>query len=244
LTLAAGVLGVASLAFVGVGGYAAFTSSVGLNAKITSGTFAMEATAGKAETACNPTNPSGTWCHPGDAVNATANNGTIAQQGFNASTINYTIPNMAPGDEYFGDVLIKDVGTLQGTVNTVAYTPPQGTPSALLQNMSVGVEEYACSVSSGSRIWVPLALVGTGSSSGTPQAADHAWTFSTNGGSYGGCGGYAAFLQPWLNSGAVKPGDEASAEFRVIFALNQGAGNSASGSTTSPTITFNGSSMP
>ena len=45
LTLAAGVLGVASLAFVGVGGYAAFTSNVNLGTSATAGTFILNAAA-------------------------------------------------------------------------------------------------------------------------------------------------------------------------------------------------------
>jgi len=250
LTLAAGVLGVASLAFVGVGGYAAFTSNANLDTSATAGTFILNASVGKTGEACASGNTQ-QGCFSFDADNYLSNQGSLSglannqvttTDGSNAS-LTWTAPNMAPGDEYWADIYLQDAGTLQGKVSEVTYTPPKGTPSALLQDMTVTVQELTGS-NNGQKTWTNLPRVG-GNNIDSSQvgagnyAATGNYTFSTN--------GNVPFLQPLdVTNGiaTLSPGDEQSAEFRVIYTLSDSATNAAEGQTVSPTLNFVGTSLP
>jgi hypothetical protein len=249
LTLAAGVLGVASLAFVGVGGYAAFTSNANLDTSATAGTFILNANVGKTGEACASGNTQQS-CLYFDADNYASNQGSLSglannqvttTDGSNAS-LTWTAPNMAPGDEYWADIYLQDTGTLQGKVSEVTYTPPKGTPSALLQDMTVTVQELT-----GSNTWTNLPRVGGNNIDGSQvgagnYAATGNYTFSTAVNN-----GNVPFLQPLdVTNGqaTLSPGDEQSAEFRVIYTLSDSATNAAEGQTVSPTLNFVGTSLP
>jgi hypothetical protein len=253
LTLAAGVLGVASLAFVGVGGYAAFTSNANLDTSATAGTFILNASVGKTGEACASGNTQ-QGCFSFDADNYLSNQGSLSglannqvttTDGSNAS-LTWTAPNMAPGDEYFADIYLQDAGTLQGKVSEVTYTPPKGTPSALLQDMTVTVQELTGS-NNGQKTWTNLPRVGGKNIDGTQVGA----------GNYAATGNYTfstavndknvPFLQPLdvvNGQPTLSPGDEQSAEFRVIYTLSDSATNPAETQTVSPTLNFVGTSLP
>ncbi len=243
LTLAAGVLGVASLAFVGVGGYAAFTSNVNLDTSATPGTFLLNVSAGSTGEGCAAGNTQSS-CFFYDAGNYKANvgtavvnnnNSTITPQGTNA-TATWTIPNMAPGDFYYADYTLTDVGTLQGKVSQVTYTPHWSSSSqhSLLSSMTVTVQER---IPSGKWVNLPRAGSNNATSSQVGQGnlpATSGYTFTT-----AVTGGNVPFLQPKGTSS-----DEQSAEFRVVYTLLDSAGNTVEGVTVAPSLSFIGTSLP
>lgn len=247
LTLAAGVLGVGSLAFVGVGGYAAFTSNVNLNTSATAGSFILNATPGTTGESCAQNSGGfGGFCAPQDAVNSSTNIGSLSDfsnstsitpEGTNASAT-WTVPNMAPGDMYYADVILTDVGTLQGEVSAVTYTPPSessGSPAAnLLSDMTVTVQEKT---PQGAWDTLPLQAIDYGGNGTGNLPAGKSYVFGT-----AVSGGNVPFLQP----AKANPDYEASAEFRVIYTLLGSAGNGVSGVTITggPTISFEGTSLP
>lgn len=241
LTLAAGVLGVASLAFVGVGGYAAFTSNVNLDTSATPGTFLLNASVGSTGEGCATGNTQ-SGCLYFDAANYQANagtsvinnnNSTITTQGTNA-TATWTIPNMVPGDFYYADYTLTDVGTLQGKVSTVTYNPPTSlspTQKVLLNSMRVTVEEKF----NGTWYILPQLSNDFGGTGNGNHNALASWTFGT-----AVTGGNVPFLQPVSSS----PNYEQSAEFRVVYTLLDSAGNSVEGVTVAPSLSFIGTSLP
>jgi hypothetical protein len=166
LTLAAGVLGVASLAFVGVGGYAAFTSNVSLDSTATSGTFILNAT--------------GQSASGRGGVTVANRSHVITTPGASNATVTWSTPQMDPGDPYSVQFNVGDVGTIKGEVSNVTYTPP-ATPgtrqNALLSSMSVTVQEYTNggwqTLGGGGTANVPhtFATYGSGSSDLTPGGA-------------------------------------------------------------------------
>jgi hypothetical protein len=254
LTLAAGVLGVASLAFVGVGGYAAFTSNVNLDTSATAGTFLLNAKVGTTGEGCASGNTQAS-CLFFDANNYTnniggfsslSNNTNITSDGDNA-LLKWDVPNMAPGDYYFADIYLRDVGTLQGKVSEVTYTPPTGTPSQLLKDMTVTVQEFTGTktvinnngVSTSVKVWTNLPRIHGNNIDGSQvgagnYAANGTYTFSTAVNN-----SQVPFLQP-LGVGT----DEQSAEFRVIYTLNDSATNVAEGENVAPSLSFVGTSIP
>lgn len=111
----------ALLAFVDVGGYAAFTSNANLNTSATAGTCFLNASVGKTGETCASGNKQ-QLCVPRDADNYASNQGSLSglqndqvttTDGSNAS-LAWTAPNMASGVEYWADSYLKDAGTLQG----------------------------------------------------------------------------------------------------------------------------------
>jgi len=251
LTLAAGVLGVASLAFVGVGGYAAFTSQADLSTQATAGTFILNASVGKTGESCAPNNQQQS-CLYFDAQNyasasgslpanigdigGVANNSIITPDGKNASLV-WTVPNMAPGDSYYADITLFDAGTLQGKVYEVTYTPPKSSTltaaqQQLLSDLSVTVEEKT---PGGAWEILPQASNDFGNNGSGYKPANGSYTFGT-----AVSGGNVPFLQPV----ASNPGDEQAAEFRVIYTLADSATNAVETQTVAPTLTFVGTSLP
>jgi len=268
LTLAAGVLGVASLAFVGVGGYAAFTSNANLDTSATAGTFILNASVGKTGETCASGNTQQS-CLYFDADNYTSNQGslsnlknysTISTDGLDAS-LKWTAPNMAPGDEYWADIYLQDVGTLQGKVSEVTYTPPStgtssastgtssastgtssastGTSSALLKDMTVTVQEQF----QGTWYTLPRLSNDFGGNGSGNLPANKSYTFGT-----AVKHGNVPFLQPLdvttNGKATLSPGYEQNAEFRVIYTLLDSAPNNVEGQTVSPTLNFVGTSLP
>jgi len=236
LSLAAGALGVASLAFVGVGSYASFTSQVVGNNKIETGTFQLEAVASKS----HPPSTSGEDAF--DAVNYDSNKGTLTigpeptvnEEG---NTLSYTIPNANPGDTYTYHFSVYDVGSLQGQVNEVKYQPDLSgsTQAALLRDFTVTVLEY---IPNNGGEYYPI---------GTTNGAD-AGTFSTSGylghyphGAYFG----PLFVQPNKYLDPKLVGDsENRAQFEVEFHFSSSAGNSVENSSAEAQIQVVGSTTP
>ncbi len=240
LTLAAGVLGVASLAFVGVGGYAAFTSNVNLGTSATAGTFILNAAAVGTGQACATGNTQSD-CLFFDAGNYSTNQGSLSlpnnntniTPGGNNASVQWTVPNMAPGDEYWSVVSLTDVGTLQGKVYQVTYNPPSNpTPAQaqLLADMTVTVQERTGTTTNSSGqsmpLWTNLPRVNGANVSSSQVGAGN---YPANGGyafSTAVSGGNVPFLQPKGTSS-----DEQNAQFRVIYTLSDSAGNGVEGQT-------------
>lgn len=245
LTVAAGIMGVASLSFVGIGGYAAFTSNAELSASTLSGTFILNTTATDSGTSCINSSSN---CFSFDAANLDTNAGTVNAvnnpaivPGGQNSTITWSVPNMAPGDQYWSDITVQDWGTLQGEIAGVTYTPPawsilSASQQALLSAMTVTVEEQD---PEGNWHILPLSSADYGTDGSGSLAATGSYTFGTN-----VSGGNVPFLQPWGPNGNTKPGDEASATFRVIFGLSQTATNAAEGASVSPSLSIDGTTLP
>ncbi len=142
LIFAAGSLGVASLAFVGVGGYAAFTSTVSSSLAVTSGTFVLNVSKGISESSITCTQggvaSNNAWfgsnqCFEGSAANGVWQWGS----GYNApvetasgSNLSITIPNVSPGVAYGSNFSVQDYGSLQGLVQYVKYAANQNNPLA------------------------------------------------------------------------------------------------------------------
>ncbi|MDA8117587.1 MAG: hypothetical protein M0000_09500 [Actinomycetota bacterium] len=191
LLLAAGSLGVASLAFVGVGGYAAFTSTVSGNLNVTSGTFVLNVSKGTSESSITCTQggiaQNNAWfgsnqCFEGSAANGVWQWGS----GYNApvenasgSNISITIPNVSPGVAYGSNFSVQDYGSLQGLVQYVNYTANQN--NALAQ---------------GTKIYVYQAV-------GQYQKFDNGTVYGLNqNGSYYACSGVNDFSTPSTVVGA------------------------------------------
>lgn len=231
LSLAAGALGVASLAFVGVGSYASFTSQVVGNNKIETGTFQLEAVA----SGSHPPNTHGE--DAADAVNYSTNKGslsigdepTVTGEG---NTLSYTIPNANPGDTYDYHFSVYDVGTLQGQVNEVKYVPQNG---AVLSDFTVTVLEF---IPNNGGEYYPI-----GTTNGDTPA-----TFSTNGyiGTYPN-GAYFGplFVQPNKSLNPALVGDsENRAQFEIEFHFKSTASNADEGQVANAQIDVVGSTTP
>lgn len=214
LLMIGGALGAASLALVGVGAHAGFTSDVVGTATVSSGTFALNAY----NTAVSTSGPLAF-----DANNYKANAGSLTvtpvptgSAAGTAPTLTYTLPNVAPGDNYFASFSVDDVGTLQGQVNSIAFTP--GTDASAGQQALAGqltVKVFGCEQGSckpGTETgW---SLLGT-------TTASAAKTFSTSGytGTYPN-GNYFGpnFLQPNAN-GQQNGQDEASVQYQIEYSM-------------------------
>ena len=244
LLLAAGAVGAATLGLVGTGSFASFTSTVAGTNSITSGTFQLQAEPAGTPTVSGPL--------VGDAINGgqptqnlvATSEPTVTGQG---NTLAYTLANAAPGDAYSYTFNVYDVGTLQGQVDTITYSPgSQGT--ALEAQMTVEVQEQV------NGTWTDVHNSSASGASGSPLPASQAHTYYLDY-SFG-----PAFLQPNTLSSSGTPsytGEEASATFRVVFTfldpttnpnssfdnhvVNQ---NTAEGISAAPTITVNGTNTP
>ncbi len=244
ITLAAGALGLGALAFVGTGSFASFTSQTPVTNSITSGTFQLQDVAGT-------TSVSGLLV--GDAVNGGQPTQSLATTGEpplsvggNGNTVEYTLGNAAPGDSYSYRFSVYDVGTLQGQLNTITYSP--GTAgSALLNEMTVQIQE---ATGSGWSAPIPTAAYqasaacGGCGSAGTPVNASGAYTFMLNN-QWG-----PAFLQPNKLTGTplapTYTGEESSATFKVTFSFldTSGSQNSVQSMHAAPTMSVNGINTP
>ena len=122
-----------ALALSGAGAFGNFTSSVTVNNSIHSGTFQLEALPTGTPTVSGPligdANPTG---QPVQSLSASAEP-TVVGQG---NTLSYSLVNASPGDTYTYQFTVYDVGTLQGELDTISYSPGQST-GTLEQNMTV-----------------------------------------------------------------------------------------------------------
>ncbi len=220
-----------ALFLTGAGAFGNFTSSVtGTNA-ITSGTFQLQAVPSGSPSVSGPligdANPTG---QPVQSLTASAEP-TVVGQG---NTLSYSLVNASPGDTYTYQFTVYDVGTLQGEVDTISYNPGTPTPGTLEQNMTVEVEEQV------NGVWTPIHTTTASGAPGVPESAAGRYTFYLDY-SFG-----PAFLQPntLVNGQPTYTGDENSATFRVVFAFNASAPNSAENATASPAISVNGAVTP
>lgn len=241
LTFATAALGVASLAFVGVGSYASFTSSATVNNSIKTGTFQLEAL--PSTFTCGT--KKATVCASGPLIGDAVNGGQPVQS-FNAgtepavpsgNTLSYSLTNANPGDTYTYQFTVYDVGTLQGQINTITYSPSGS--SALAKDTTVTVQEYI------SGKWTDVHTASQegadGGANGIPVTAAAVHTFKLDY-SFG-----PSFLQPnTLNSGVeTYKGEESSATYRVVFHIsNAGATNALQGASAGATVSVNGTNTP
>jgi predicted ribosomally synthesized peptide with SipW-like signal peptide len=243
--MVAGVLGMGalSLALVGPGSFASFTSSVTGTNSITTGSFQLEALPGGAPTVSGPL--------IGDAVNGgqptqSLTSGPEPSVIGEGNSLAYTLANANPGDAYTYQFSVYDVGTLQGQVNTITYQP--GSSGAALEaQMTVEVQMQV------NGTWTDIHNSSDSGASGVPLPASQAHTYYLDY-SFG-----PAFLQPNTisNGTAGYTGEESSATFRVVFTfLNPTTNpnssinnyvvsqNSVEGMSASPTISVNGTNTP
>ena len=230
IALGFGAAGAAALALTGAGAFGNFTSSVVATNSIKSGDFQLEALPSGSPTVSGPligdANQTG---QPSQSQSASTEPSVTGQ----GNTVSYSLSNASPGDTYTYTFTVYDVGTLQGEVDTITYNP--GTSGVLEQNMTVEVQEQVAGV------WTPIHTTTATGKPGVPENAAGGYTFYLD---------YRfgpAYLQPnkLLVSGQPKyTGDESSATFRVVFAFNASAPNSAENATASPTISVNGAVTP
>ena len=144
VALGFGAAAAATLALTGAGAFGNFTSSVVATNSIRSGDFQLEALPSGSPTASGPligdANPTG---QPTQSQSATGEPAVPA-----GNTIHYSLSNASPGDTYAYTFTVYDVGTLQGEVDTITYSPGTGGP--LEQNMTVEVQEQVAGV------WTPI----------------------------------------------------------------------------------------
>ena len=236
-------LGALSLALIGPGSFASFTSSVVGTNSITTGTFQLEALPDGAPSVSGPLIADAqNGGQPTQTLTATAEPQVIGQ----GNALAYTLANANPGDSYTYPFSVYDVGTLQGQVNTIAYTPSsQGGP--LEAQMTVAVQEDQ------NGTWTDIHNSSDSAAFGSPLPANQAHTYYLDY-SFG-----PAFLQPntITNGTPSYTGEESSATFRVVFSFlnpttnpNSSIGNdvvsqnAVEGMSAYPTISVNGTNTP
>lgn len=229
--LGAGALG---LALIGPGSFASDTSAVTANQSIQSGTFQLEAQAG------TPTVSGGSGGLVQDANSIgqptmTSSNGAEPSVP-TGNTVTFGLGNIAPGDTYTEPVSVYDVGSLQGQIDTVSYSP--GAASKLETDLTVTVQVDVKGV------WKDVHVNTSTGNTGPPQPANAAHTFYLTY-TFG-----PQYLQPnhtmatHTTNGKLGT-DELSAQFRVVFSYTTKATqNAVEKLTAAPALTFNGTSTP
>ncbi|HET9091119.1 MAG TPA: SipW-dependent-type signal peptide-containing protein [Acidimicrobiales bacterium] len=249
IPLVAGAAGAAALALVvvGPGAFASFTSSVSANQSIKTGTFQLEATAGQPTVAGPLIGDANTIGQP--ILNSSTGAEPAVPDGNNVS---FQLWNVNPGDSYTEPLTIYDVGSLQGQVNTVTYTPDTSTSAMTLEKyMTVEVQVNV------NGVWTDVHTSSADGSAGLPLPANSSHTYYLDY-SFG-----PQFLQPNPNmydtaeaSAAGFSTNELSTSFRIVFTFtnktvnpNSQGGyvqnqNDAEGLSASPSVTFNGTNTP
>ena len=246
LVLAAATLGLASLTFVGVGGYAAFTDQVTTAATITSGTFQVGANAGTVSVGCTANGLQQEYSYFGSsncfewaAVNASTNMPVLnitPPTTSNSASATLTVGNVVPGVFYAADITAQDWGTAQGLISQVTYTPPTST-STLAQGSNIYIYQYA-----GSAIATSSYTPSCGNYSSSPSTtigsscyatSKNLWTLvgEGNAGSSITAKTVNGFVQPWLSgpNGRTAPGDEGGVTFKLVVAVSDALANTSSG---------------
>ena len=150
------------------------------------------------------------------------------------------LANASPNDTYTYEFTVYDVGTLQGQLNTIKYTPGTGTGARTLETqMTVEIQEQTATGWSTAIHTRSESPTGTGNP-GSPVSAATQNTYLLNY-NWG-----PAFLQPHtLPNGTTYTGDESSATFKVtIHYATSSNNNSSEGKTATPTMTINGTATP
>lgn len=227
--LGAGALG---LALIGPGSFASDTSAVTAKQSILSGTFQLEAKAGT---------PTVAGALVGDANSIGQPKMSSISGGEPAvpvgNTVTFTLHNIAPGDTYTEPLSVYDVGSLQGQIDTVTYTP--GSTTKLESDMTVAVQVDV------NGNWKDVHLNTSTGATGAPASAAYGHTFYLT---------YAfgpQFLQPNPTMKTTTPGtgklgtDELYAQFRIVFSFTDtGSQNNVEGAGAAPSLTFNGTNTP
>ena len=243
LPFMAGALGVGALglALVGPGSFASFTSSVTANQSITAGTFQLQGVA-STPTVSGPL--IGDANSIGQPTLGSTNGPEPTKPDFNGNALSFTLGNINPGDTYTEPVTIYDVGTLQGQLDTVTYTPGSS-GNNLESNMTVALQENI------NGTWTDVHTKGEeancGGCAGSPVSAAAAHTFMLDY-SFG-----PSFVQPnphmYSYSQASNAGfstNELSASYQVVFSFTNTSGsqNSLETVSASPSLSFNGVNTP
>lgn len=239
----AGAIGVGALglALVGPGSFASFTSSVTASQSITAGTFQLEGVG---------STPSVTGALIGDANSIgqptlkSSNGSEPSTPDFNGNTLSFTLGNINPGDTYTEPVTIYDVGSLQGQIDTVTYTP--GTSGKSLEGAMTVALQYKVG-----KTWTDVHTQGEetncGGCAGVPVPASSAHTFLLDY-SFG-----PNFVQPNPHmydaaqaSAAGFSTNELSSSYRVVFSFTDTttSQNSLETVSASPSLSFNGINTP
>lgn len=235
----AGAVGTGALALilVGPGSFASFTSSVTTTQTIKTGTFQLEAKGG------TPTVSGSYDANTIGQPQLSATNGAVPQPpNFNGNTVSFGLGNIAPGDTYTEPVTVYDVGSLQGQIDTVTYTPASGTNAVLLEKaMNVTVQVKVGGT------WTDVHSSDGSGAPGQPVSAASPHTFYLDY-SFG-----PQFLQPnpklYDYAQASAAGfsiNELSTSLRIVFSLpdTTSSQNAVEGLSAAPTLSFNGVHTP
>ena len=248
IPLIAGAAGAGALALVlvGPGSFASFTSSVTANQNISSGTFRLQGVAGT-PTVAGPLIGDANSIGQPNLSSSTGDEPT--GPGFNGNTLTFNLGNINPGDTYTEPVTIYDVGSLQGQVNTVTYTPGAYNAAArnLESTMTVTVQVDENGTWTDVHTSAQERACGGCGSNGTPVSAASPQTFVLDN-SFG-----PQYLQPnpklYSSSQASAAGfstNELSASFQIVFSFTDTSGsqNNVENVSAAPSLSFNGTNTP
>ncbi len=237
LIAGAGGAGALMLALVGPGTFASFTSSVAANQSFKAGTFQLEAQAGT-PTVSGPLIGDANSIGQPNLWSSTGGEPAVP----NGNSVLFGLWNMNPGDTYTEPLTVYDVGSLQGQLDTITYTPDSGANAQILEgNMTVEVQVDV------NNTWTDVHTTTGNGSPGVPVPASTSHTFYLDY-SFG-----PQFLQPnpslYTYSEAQANNfstNELSASFRIVFSFTDTPGNqnAAEGLSASPTLSFNGINTP
>jgi len=230
-------LGALGLALVGPGSFASFTSSVTANQAIKTGTFQLQATA-------STPSVSGPLVGDANSIGQPTLQGTTGAEPAvpDGNTLGFQLGNIAPGDTYTEPVTIYDVGTLQGQLDTVTYTPDTSSNAVALEKAMTVTVQYDVNGT-----WTDVHTNDGSGASGSPVSAASPHTFYLDY-SFG-----PDFVQPnpnmYTSSEASNNGfstNELSSSYRVVFSFpdSSGSQNSVEGLSAAPTVMFNGTNTP
>lgn len=230
LTIAAVALGVAALAFVGIGSFAGFTGQDTVNSTISGGTFELQAIAGI------PTMTYNNGQYPGQTTALSAgtlsavNSGNVGD-GTATTTLTYSLPNADPGHTYTIPFTVYDTGSLPGMVNSFTYSP--GSNKEMLSDFTIEIEFE--NNGTWSPIWTPNV---TGQTDMLNGADKYTLTNSRQGDE-----GLTNFLGSNPSEGSTATGGgAASQQYEIVETFNAN-NNDAEGQTATQTFTVSGISQ-
>lgn len=267
MLLAAGSLGVASLAFVGVGGYAAFTDQVTGQIHASSGVFALNVSEATTRTPISCTSGGlaqngalfgSEGCFEWAAVNSSTNAPTeqLSSPGSwnNYTGITMSITNASPGVAYASNFGVQDYGSLQGIVTQVNYQADQNNALAQGSNVYMYYAHGSYNNSTGSSDPSPAgcsAVVGANCLLGGTDSSGNGTLWALIGSTPANANASFkfsnGFLQPWRQnptSGLSAPGDEGGFTFKAVVAVADATGNAAQNETITPSLQVIGETLP
>jgi hypothetical protein len=230
MTVAAVALGVAALAFVGIGSFAGFTGQDTLNSTISGGTFDLQAVPGTP----SMTYTNGQYPNQTTALSAgtlTAVNSGNKGDGTATTTLTYTLPNADPGHTYTIPFTVYDTGSLPGEVNSFTYSP--GPNKGMLSDFTIQVEF------SNNGKWYPIYTPNVPGQTDMLNGADkYSLTNDASGDS-----GLTNFLGSNPGEGSTATGGGAASQQYEIVETFNASNNDAEGQTATQSFTINGISQ-